>query len=357
MPFSWEIALFDDRVKSLKLVQPQGATSEYADPGAVPPTESVFQPVCDRYGWRLALVFGNHAPGGLCPYYMGERCLHCDIGAGEGAAFDLVTNRRRLAWFQEYYCPHLASISHLVLYNSGSILNPLEMPPEFLDEIVAFASSLPTVAVISLDSREPFIKPSALKRILEVAPTKAAIRPILGIESSDDRIRNDVLRKGMSRTAINRVFNDLSRLAVEFGPSRIGLDVNIVIAGPGTSRETAIDDAVGTARFALTKGADHGIRVDLNLHPYYPGARGLGRFADHPRCSLATMIEVGTIIADLVRSEEAATAIFIGWNDEGHDAERRQREVEIAKAGAAFDRFNQTNDSRALDELRTWQMP
>jgi hypothetical protein len=356
MPFSWEIALFDDRGSSMKSMRRLGITSRCAGPSSIPPAESVFQPVRDCYGWRLALVFGNHAPGGLCPYYTGERCFHCDIGAGEGAAFDLKTNRRRLAWFQEYYRPHLASISHLVLYNSGSFLNPLEMPPEFLDEIVGFASSLPTVAVISLDSREPFIKPSTLKRILEVAPTKVAIHPILGIESSDDRIRNDVLRKGMSRGAINQVFDDLSQLAAEFGPSRIGLDVNIVIGGPGTCRETAIDDAVSTARFALTQGAEHGIRVDLNLHPYYPGARGLSRFADHPRCSLATMVEVGAIIADLVRSEDVATAIFMGWNDEGHDTERRQREVEIAKAGAAFDRFNQTNDSRALDELRSYRM-
>ena len=56
----------------------------------------------------------------------------------------------------------------------------------------------------------------------------------------------------MPRTAINRVFKDLSQLAAEFGPASIGLDVNIVIAGPGTTRETAVDDAVRTARYVLT---------------------------------------------------------------------------------------------------------
>ena len=119
----------------------RGATatrSGSAMPGAVPRAESLFEPVRDRYGWRLALVFGNHAPGGFCPYYAAERCFHCDIGAGEGAAFDHATNRQRLAWFREHYQPHLASISHLVLYNSGSVLNPREMPPELLDEIVRF---------------------------------------------------------------------------------------------------------------------------------------------------------------------------------------------------------------------------
>ena len=75
---------------------------------------------------------------------------------------------------------------------------------------------------------------------------------------------------------------------------RIGLDVNIVIAGPGTHRETAVDDAVMTARFALMSGAEHGVKVDLNLHPYYPGSRGSARFPDHPRCSLATTVRAVT---------------------------------------------------------------
>ena len=80
--------------------------------------------------------------------------------------------------------------------------------------------------------------------------------------------------KAMSRVAIDRVYNDLSALGHELGPDRIGLDVNIVIAGPGTSPETAVEDAVRTAHYALEAGVRHKIKVDLNLHPYYQGRRG-----------------------------------------------------------------------------------
>src|SRR5271165_5443393 len=113
MPFFWEIALSDECDNVLSQVRSHDETSGPASRGAVPRAESLFEPVRDRYGWRLALVFGNHATGGFCPYYGREQCFHCDIGAGEGTAFDLPTNRERLAWFQEYYRPHLASISHL----------------------------------------------------------------------------------------------------------------------------------------------------------------------------------------------------------------------------------------------------
>ena len=310
--------------------------------------ESLFGPVRDRYGWRLALVFGNHARGGFCPYYTHNRCFHCDIGAGEGAAFDLTTNRRRLAWFRDYYRPQLSSINHLVVYNSGSVLNPREMPPELLEEIVAFARALPAVRVISLDSRESFIRPGTVRQISSSRATGITIRPILGIESADDRIRNEVLRKGMPRTAIDRVFKDLGQLAAEFGQARIGLDVNIVIAGPGTTPLTAVDDAVMTARQALLAGIEHGVPVDLNLHPYYVGARGSDRFPDHRRCPLLTIVRTVTTIAELVRSMESLSSLYIGWNDEGHDLEQEERQLEIEHARAAFDRFNQTNDPGAL---------
>src|SRR5262249_47988839 len=82
-------------------------------PGIVPRAESLFEPVRDRNGWRLALVFGNHAPGGLCPYAVANRCFHCDIGLGEGAAFDHVTNRERLGFFRDHYQSFLGLINHL----------------------------------------------------------------------------------------------------------------------------------------------------------------------------------------------------------------------------------------------------
>jgi hypothetical protein len=333
------------------MLSPLGDTAGSAVPSAVPRAESLFVPVRDRYGWRLALVFGNHAPGGLCPYYAAERCFHCDIGAGEGAAFDLATNRQRLAWFQEYYQPFLASVSHLVVYNSGSVLNPREMPPELLDEIVQFARSLPAVRVVSLDSREAYIRPGTLRRIMPALGSGLAVRPILGIETADDRIRNEILQKVMPRSAVVRVFGDLGCLAAELGPQTIGLDVNIVIAGPGTTQETAVTDAVLTARSVLTAGAEHGVSVDLNLHPYYTSSRGSARFPDHPRCSLATTVRAALEIADLVRSMARETSIFIGWQDEGHDRERRRRELELHCARAAFDHFNETNDPRALKGL------
>jgi hypothetical protein len=350
-PACWEGVLPDTLAESQERNLPVGATRGTIVPSAAPPPESVFEPLRDRYGWRLALVFGNHAPSGHCPYYALKRCFHCDIGAGEGAAFDHKSNRQRLEWFRQYYKRQLATFRHLVIYNSGSVLNPRELAPEMLREIVAFARSLPSIRVISLDTRETYIRQNTLRPILSVLGSGIMVRPILGLESADERVRNEVLRKEMPRAAIARAFQTVGFLAAEFGNNRIGLDVNIVLAGPGTSNATAVDDAVRTAHFALNCGIEHGVSVDLNLHPYYAGTRGSARFPGHPRCSLPTVLRAASQIVAVARSLGTGSSLFIGWHDEGHDLEQEQRRRELEQARAALDRFNETNDPGELDGL------
>ena len=347
---SWKTTLFRDRDDALILPGSAAEPLRRTLASAAPRPETLFAPVRDRYGWRLALVFGNHFPGGICPYLIGEHCHHCDIGAGEGAAFDLATNHARLNWFREHYQQHLDSIGHVVLYNSGSVLNPREMPPDMLDEILGAIRTLRAVRVVSLDSREAYIKPQILRRIISALGEGLTVRPILGIESADDRIRNEILRKAMPRAAIMRVFRDLSTVAAEEGADRIGLDVNILIAGPGTTSETAVDDAARTAEFALDAGARSGVAVDLNLHPYYVGSRGSSQFPDHRRCTIEIAARAATRIAQIVQSMGVATSIFVGWQDEAHDLEQETRSHELNRARAAFDRFNQTNDPAVFTE-------
>jgi hypothetical protein len=161
----------------------------------------------------------------------------------------------------------------------------------------------------------------------------------------------------MPQSAVDRVFQDLGTLSADVGPGRIGLDVNIVIAGPGTTEVNAIDDAVMTARSVLMAGAKNRIDVDLNLHPYYVGSRGAAWFPDHPRCPLPTTARAASSIAELARSLAPGSSIFVGWHDEGHDRDHKQRQIEFDRARTAFDGFNQTNDPAALHSLMRQRDP
>lgn len=62
-------------------LDPAAAPMGRGEPGR-PRAEGLFRPVHDRRGLRLAIVLGNQAPAGVCPYAAGGRCHHCDIGLG-----------------------------------------------------------------------------------------------------------------------------------------------------------------------------------------------------------------------------------------------------------------------------------
>ena len=321
-------------------------------PYVVPRSANIFAPVLDNYGLRLAWVFGNQAPGGICPYYAKDNCHHCDIGAGEGIAFSVAANRHRLKWFMTHYAAILPEVAHLVIYNSGSVLNSREMDVRFLDELIAATNSLPAVSVISLDSREAFVTGRTLTRLIQLLSPKRCLRPIVGLESAADAIRNTLLRKRASRTVFERAVNVVSTTDQAFGGGRVGMDVNILVGGPGTTPGNCVADALSTFRYLAEQSRAANIDVNVNLNAYYPSARGLARFPEQPRCSTAAVIAAARAMVLLADHEQVRVPIFIGLQDEGHDQEPNQRLRELATVQEAFQRFNQLQDPTVLDDLQ-----
>ena len=313
-----------------------------------PQSENLFSPVPDSYGTRLALVFGNHAAGGVCPFYAGSRCRHCDIGAGEGRQFTLRANRERLAWYQQYFEGEWPSVNHLLLYNSGSMLNPGEMPSEFLADIFAFARQHLSMRLVSLDSRESFITAERVRRVCEQLRDDQSLRVIIGIETADDNIRDRILRKRMPRKAIERAFESLRRAAANVGRHRIGVGVNVLVGTPGTRATTALDDAVNTVRFALERTD---LPVDFNVHPYYPSMRGIQCFPSHSRCSWPFLVRAAWTIAQLCNEMSTDCRIFVGLNDEGHDTESCDRIDQRRDWKECIDEFNRTQNPAVLFPL------
>jgi hypothetical protein len=315
---------------------------------ARPADRLLFAPARDWYGVRLALVFGNHAPEGQCPYYAAGKCRHCDIGAGEGAAFTSELNRQRLGWFQRHYLQVLPEVVHLVLYNSGSLLNPQEMPADLLDEVLAWARSLPALQVVSVETRETAVTETSLRRVADTLGPNRMTRVILGLETSNDHLREKLLAKQMPRAAVRRAVAKIALVAAGLEPERIGLTFNILIGGPGTTSDTAVEDAVGTARFTLETGRDAKLPVDLNLHPYYRSARGQAYFPAHPRCSRQTVALAASAVARLAAGSVPPCVLFIGTSDEGHAADFLPAGWPADTVRAAFERFNRSQDPSAV---------
>ena len=320
-------------------------------PSARPADRLLFQPVSDRYGMRLPLVFGNQAPGGQCPYYAAGKCRHCDIGAGEGARFTSELNRQRLVWFQDHYREVLPEVRHLVLYNSGSLLNPREMPASLLDEILAWTRTLPDLQVVSLETREAMATQDSVRRVAEAVGIGRTMRLVVGLETSDDQLRNQVLAKNMPRSAIDRMVDAVRSVSNDLGHDRAGLTFNILIGGPGTTPKNVFDDALATARFALGIGRDAGLSVDLNLHPYYRSARGREYFPVQARCSPRAVAAVASAVVRLASSSPPRSGLYIGIEDEGHDHDFSTPDWRADTVHRAIEEFNRTQDASVLECL------
>ncbi len=310
---------------------------------AIPDQVLLFQPVRDTYGSRLALVFGNESAQGECPFYTAKQCYHCDIGAGEGKQFTLEMNKERLDFFREYYGEVLENIKHLVVYNSGSVLNRAEMSRETLGEIVEYAASLERCKIISVDSREMYVAEDALNHIVERLRDEQHARIIIGVESQNDEIRIKKLNKIMRKKNIERAFEIVGKYK-----GKIGLDVNIVFQPPELRGEEAITDAVETLRYGLNLAEKYKLSIDFNFHPYYPSQRSLVIYPNHPRANIEDSIEALRRMKAEIEAQKNNAKIFVGWQDEEHDQQQQVRGAELEEGMQKFDQFNVTQEVNFL---------
>ncbi|ELS02562.1 hypothetical protein Xen7305DRAFT_00022770 [Xenococcus sp. PCC 7305] len=309
---------------------------------AIPEKSTLFNSVIDGYGRRLALVFGNECKDGQCPFYQNQ-CNHCDIGNGEGIQFNHELNRERLVFFKDYYADVLPDIVHLVIYNSGSTLNKLEMSPDTLFCISQYAASLEKCKIVSWDSRENYIKHKNLDIIVNNLRQDQQIKIILGIESQDEKIRMVNLKKLMSKDSIEKAFTVIG--AYE---DRIGIEFNVIFQPPEIIGQEAISEAIKTVEYGLNMSQKYKVPIDFNFHSYYPSRKSKAMFPNHPRAKIRDALKALILMKQAILQFDSPSKIFIGWQDEEHDCEKNKREAEMKKY---LDVFNSFNSEQKLEIL------
>ena len=309
---------------------------------AIPPAGSLFAPVRGPRGTRLALVFGNEAPSGRCPYYL-TQCTHCDLGDGEGCRFTYDLNMARLAFFRDHYREIWPQIRHLIIYNSGSTLDPLEMSLDTLGGILDFAASLTECLRVSLDSREDFITAERVQFVLDRLHPEQALCLTLGLESQCDHIRINNLAKTITRDEVEAIFEILSHRR-----ARASVEINMVFQPPGILGEEAVREAIATVEYGIALRDRFQVGVDFNYHPYYPTWKGVSEFPNHPRALLEDGIKALIQIVRFLKTRPGDTRIFVGWNDEGHDLQASSKQRELLIYAPGIQRFNHSQDEKDL---------
>ncbi len=307
-----------------------------------PPEGSLFNPVTGPRGLRLAIVFGNEAVGGKCPFHA-VQCNHCDIGEGEGLQFTSEMNLKRLEFFKQYYADVWGKINHLVIYNYGSTMNEVEFSTRTIDGILDFVSSQPSIRRISFDSREQFITRQRINPFIQKLRDDQTFAITIGLESQDDTVRLVNLNKKITRDQVDNVFGVLE----EFLP-KTSVDINVLFQPPGISGKEAVADSVATINYGLELMKKHHVTVDFNFHPYYPSEKGTFAFPDHPRAFMEDAVKALILIIRRMKEVGGDCKIFVGWNDEGHDLQQGVRSKKLMLYDPAFSAFNQSQAEKDL---------
>ena len=156
------------------------------------------------------------------------------------------------------------------IYNSGNFLNEAEIPLDAQSRIVARVRQETAVRVLLLESRPEYITAAGLDRLTRSAGRSRplALEIGIGLESSNDKIRERYLRKGMSRKAFERAAKLLSEAGAD-------LLTYVMLKAMPMSEEDALHDVVATAKYVHEVASTYGVRARLALQPTFvvPGTR------------------------------------------------------------------------------------
>ncbi len=201
-------------------------------------------------------------PGGGCKYWLqtrGQGCTFCgfpgltrllNLGEGHETRFD--GWRLDAAIFGRMYAEaiaHAGDADKLTMFNGGSFFVDSELPPEFRRSVIADASRRGNLRQIMVESRPEYVTPAALD---EAQPILAAGQDFIvgmGVESSSDRVRNKLLKKGMHRSAIEAAFRLMQARGVK-------VFAYAFLKAPGLSENEALADARATLAYLADLGAD-----------------------------------------------------------------------------------------------------
>lgn len=178
----------------------------------------------------------------------GDGCIMCGHHAGTTRGV-VPTPEEYLAQFRSELARYdLCETEVLSLYNSGSMLNPEEIPRAALEQILADIRDLPTIRKVVLETRAEYVSGERLSRLRDILGAGKSLSIAMGLETSDDKKRSLCLNKGCSLAEIRR--------AVEAARGLARVQLYTILGIPFLTEAEAVEDTVHTIRCARDMGAD-----------------------------------------------------------------------------------------------------
>lgn len=270
-----------------------------------------------RQGFRLAVVLA--APG--CGYARRTGgCRFCGFAelSTRGAAVSPEEYLAQADVIAEAVRTAGEKVVEVDLYSSGSFLADEEVPAAARLGIVQRLATLPGLATLLVESRPEHVTAARLRPLVEAAAGRTLLVGI-GLESADQRVREQLMRKGFSLAAFERA----AELVWEAGASLL---VYALVKPAGLDEAEAAADAVATACYLAglrrrSGNPDGAAPPGLRL-AYQPAfvARGTALEQEY-LAGRYTLLSLWTVV-EVVRAAAALLPVQVALWDEGLAAGR-----------------------------------
>ncbi|TFG15018.1 TIGR01210 family radical SAM protein [Candidatus Thorarchaeota archaeon] len=146
------------------------------------------------------------------------------------------------------------------IYTSGSFLDPEEVPPNVLERVLELIAADDRVVQVVLESRPEYVSDEMMSQIRSVLEGRD-IEIGIGLESSNDDIRNICINKGFSLTD----FQSAKKIAAKHG---IGIRSYVLVKPPFLTERDSIVDAIKTITDAIQMGVTTVSVNPVNVQKY-----------------------------------------------------------------------------------------
>lgn len=267
-------------------------------------------------------------------------CKHCSLIKHSNNKITSLNLQIQLDDTLKKYQNH--DFGHLDLLTLGSFLDEKEIPKDFFKYSLERVSKIKSLKRVMIESRPEFVNKRKIKEAAKLLGDKE-LEVGIGVESSDDYIREIVLNKGFSLEDVEKTIKILSEFKVGF--------LGYVLVKPlGLSESQAIEDAIKTIRYLFALGKKHRVKTRMALVPFYipknSSAEMKYKLGEYRPPKLWSIIEI-------LRKTNNLGTIFIGLNDEGLSEGLITSNCNLCdqKFMNALEEYNGTNNLKCFSKL------
>jgi radical SAM enzyme (TIGR01210 family) len=234
-------------------------------------------------------------------------------------------------------------IREVCIFNSGSFFNDHIIPEKVRSEIMKTIADYTSVKNVVVESRPEFITEKKVRKLKEILGNKD-LEVAIGLESSDDFIREKIIRKGFTLKEFEKAARILKK-------AKANLRVYVLIKPIILREDESIKDAIKTSKYVFNLGKKLKIETEVQLEPVYVKPPSLvftaWKMDQYRAVWLWSVIEI-------IKKVSKHGKIHVGINSEGMNWNDMPRNCDKCtdKVIEAIKKFNADQKTSHLDKVK-----